>query len=359
MGLFNKKKKKVEVQDEVQNQTPSNVIYVQDAEPRDDIPYERLDDDEPQLTYAELEGKQKKRRSIAWVLGALAFGGAAYAGYKLYEGSDLAYNHQIESAYVETVETELMTRLQYDLPYDLKDVRINNIIFGDANEDGVLPVDVYYTGAIPEGGVRNVRAIYELAVKYYNNLVEADNSGDIMKYVEALNSCFANMEYVDEENTLYSNDLELDENQAQKFNEFFLGEWGEDQIGFLPYYIERIEAKSIEEGDYTSEHTFRVKGFNFVKNANGMIKLPNINGTILTLNAGKNQVDVYEQEIEITFKFDKKKFIPDVNMAFTQLTQRYLIGKDMAVSFKTISTNKVDLTENFIKMTMDQYNFEK
>jgi len=359
MGLFNKKKKKVEVQDEVQNQTPSNVIYVQDAEPRDDIPYETLDDDEPQLTYAELEGKQKKRRSIAWVLGALAFGGAAYAGYKLYEGSDLAYNNQIESAYVETVETELVTRLNYDLPYELQDVRINNIIFGDANEDGKLPVDVYYTGAIPDGRVRNVRAIYELAVKYYNNLVEADNSGDIMKYVEALNACFANMEYVDEENTPYSNDLELDENQAQKFNEIFMSEWGEDQVGFLPYFIELMEINKIEEGNYNREYKFKVKGFNFVKNSNGAIKLPNINGTILTLNAGKNQVDVYEQEIEIAFKLDSKKASLEASKIFTILTQRYLYGKDMAVSFNTISTNKVDLTENFIKMTMDQYDFEK
>ena len=359
MGLFGKKKKKVEVQDEVRNQTPSNVVYVQDAEPRDDIPFERLDDDEPQLTYAELEGKQKKRRGIAWVLGALAFGGAAYAGYKLYEGSDLAYNNDIESAYVETVETELMTRLQYDYSYPIRDVKINNIRFGETDEEGTLPVDIYYTGDTTSGRTINVWAIYKLAVKFYNTLVEADNSGDVLKYVEALNDCFKNMEFVREKDSFFSNDLELDENQAQKFNEIFMSEWGEDQMGFLPYYIERVEAKSINEGKYNSQHTFRVKGFNFVKNSNGAIKLPNINATILTLNADKDQVDVYEQEIEITFKFDKLKFLPEVDRAFTLLTQRYLLGQDICVSFNTVSTNKIDLTENFIKMTMDQYDFEK
>ena len=268
------------------------------------------------------------------------------------------YNQEIKSVY-EEVESEFLTKLHYDLPYELQDVRINNIIFGDANEDGKLPVDIYYTGTGIQGVELNVMAMYELAVKYYNNLVEADNSGDMLKYVEALNACFKNMKCVDEKMTHYSNDLELDENQAQKFNEIFMSEWGEDQIGFLPYFIERVNVKNINEGNYNLEYTFRVKGFNFVKNSNGAIKLPNINGTILTLNAGKSQVDVYEQDFEISFKIDHSKIFVAAGKELRGLISRYLNERDIAVSFNTVSTNKVDLTENFIKMTMGQFDFKQ
>lgn len=268
------------------------------------------------------------------------------------------YNQEIKSAY-QRVERKLINELRYDLPYDLQDVRINNIIFSDVNEEGNLRVDVYYAGAIPEGGIRNVRAIYELGAEYYNNLVVADNSGDVLKYLEALDACLTNMEYVDEDNTIYSNDLELDKNQMQQFNDTFLAKWGEDQVGFLPYFIDRTEINKIEEGNYTYEYIFIVRGFNFVKNPNGAFKLPSSAETILTLNAAKSQLDVYEQDIEISFKFDDNKFILVAERAFTHLNYRYLIGKDIAVSFNTVRTQKVDVTEKFIKMTMGQFDFKQ
>lgn len=273
------------------------------------------------------------------------------------------YNQEIKSVY-DKIEDALIGKLNDGQEHKLGNVKVNNIVFGEeVDEDGKISVDVYYSGEITSfQGTNQPRtpcATYSLEIKYYNNLVEVDNSGDALKYLEALDACIQNMEFVSKKVSFESNNLKLDENQAQKFNEMFLGEWGEDQMGFLPYYIEYKGNERISEGNYNYEYKFIVRGFNFVKNSNGSIKLPNIGGTILTLNSDKDQVDVYEQEIEISFRVDTNKFAPISTERFRSLVCRYLNGYDATVRFNTTSTNKVDLTENFIKMTMDQFDFEQ
>lgn len=279
------------------------------------------------------------------------------------------YNIEIKFAY-EKVKKELVIHLHDDGPYsiDHKTIKIHNIIFGDLDEEDNIFVDIYYTATTihhtntgsTKGNELQFLYVYKLAVQYYNALVDANNSGDVLKYLEALNACFKNMKYYREEASGYSNDLELDENQAQQFNEIFFAEWGEDQGGFLPYFIERTEINDIEEGNYDTEYRFIVKGFNFVKNSNGTFKLPsNTVATILTLDAAKGQVDVYEQELEVSFKFDFSKLRYDNDKWFSGLMRRYLDGQDVAVSFNTVRTQKVDVTEKFIKMTMGQFDFEQ
>ena len=271
------------------------------------------------------------------------------------------YNQEIKSVY-DKIEDELIDKLNFDKAVKLGSVKINNIVFGEVNEEeGTILVDVYYSGnAIGFDQARNVCDTYKLAVKYYDKLAEADSSGDALKYLEALDACIQNMEFVSAEVSIFSNYLELDENQMQQFNDTFLPEWGEDQMGFLPYFIERVEINRIEEGDYNYEYKFIVKGFNFVKNSNGTFKLPsNTVATILTLDTGKSNVDVYEQEIEIYFKLDSSKYFLDSERLFSKLIRILLDGEDVSVNFNTTSTNKVDLTEKFIKMTMGQFEFQQ
>lgn len=268
------------------------------------------------------------------------------------------YNWEIRSAY-QRVERKLINELQDDLPYSLRNRKINHLIFGDVDEEGNLRVDIYYAGETELGNDFNVLAVYKLAVQYYNALVEADNSGDILKYLEVLDACFENMEYIREDRSYLSNDLGLDDKEVKQFNEFYLSEWGEDQVGFLPYFIKEVNAEAINEGNYNLEYTFIVKGFNFVKNPNGAFKLPNYSELISTVKYPISSVDVYDQDIEITFKFDKSKFIPDSNKAFSILIRRHFIGKDMSVTFNTVSSKKPDVTEKFIKMTMGQFDFKQ
>lgn len=270
------------------------------------------------------------------------------------------YNDEIKSVY-DKIEYALIGKLNDGQEHKLGNVKVNNIVFGEeVDEDGKISVDVYYSGDFGSNEPRSVWSTYKLAAKYYNALVEADKSVDALKYLEALDACIQNMEFVSEKVSFYSNYLELDENQAQQFNETFFSEYGEDQIGFLPYFIERVENNRIEEGNYNCEYKFIVKGFNFVKNSNGTFKLPsNTVATILTLDTGKSNVDVYEQEIEIYFKLDSSKYFLDSERLFSVLIRILLDGEDVSVNFNTTSTNKVDLTEKFIKMTMGQFDFKQ
>lgn len=212
------------------------------------------------------------------------------------------------------------------------------------DKDGILPYHYCY--------------FFELAYKYYESLKTAESAGDFMKYVEILNLCFKEMERVNKEGSTSTLNFEFDQEQAKQFNELFnLNEYGLNQVGFLPKYVDFVFE---EKGDVNCI-TYIIKGLSFVEveSGEGDCVLPkDLSNAILNQELNKKDIKVYETDFKLTYELEEGLRI--FSDAFLIVLNEYFKGGEQtAQNLKVVPTyvHEIDLTS--FKMHENIFDFEK
>lgn len=215
-----------------------------------------------------------------------------------YDGSDLKFNKEVQTAYVQCMDT---LRSRYFDTVAIKGFRF----FEPSTKDGSATVEVFSTYRLPSGNLEYIDTIFEVANKYYKALKEAEDGDDVMAYIEALNECFKNMQFKDEQVSYTPLETTFNEEETIKFNEMFsLKNEGLNQIGFLPQFVDLSNQVKLEDGSNDVTYTF--KGYSFVRvnKGEGYDVLPSdMSNAILTEKLDAKNIDDDIKVYEVTYEW--------------------------------------------------------
>lgn len=221
--------------------------------------------------------KSLKKRVLAWALGIGIFAGAAAGatmGIKNYVDDQTtgngAYINVIQSRY-EKVDETLTRRINEDTYSSIINKKITTIKFDEPTQEDVqleLYIDGDYNNEQHQG-----KAIYNVLLNYYNSLVDAEESGNMISYLDALNQVFENMDFV---NCNFNEKIKpikyngCTEDKSEKINELFTLDFEKDgivkQVAFLPYRIEVLKYELNNE-DSKFYYTYKISGISYCQTA--------------------------------------------------------------------------------------------
>lgn len=321
--------------------------------------------------------KSLKKRVLAWVLGAGIFAGAAAGatiGIKNYvedqTTGDGAYQNAIRSRY-ERVDDTLTKRLRWDTSiYTFKDTKITQLRFEEpGNEDVVLNIytdfveDNYVSGKIIN---HTGHTIYKVLIDYYNTLVDAENSNNMISYLDALNEVFENMQF---ESHSASRKIDFDlaslgENAGEKLSELFALDLEKEgvvkQIGFLPYRIEVIDWNyNLETREFA--YSYKISGISYCETTfESSEQIVNNENLILSNNVTSKNIKTYNRDILISSKtFTDLDTRGDI---IIQDLKDYIAGIKNDFEVKTTffeEANIYDAMKDFMSMREGDFDYKK
>lgn len=327
------------------------------------VPYSVLNQQEKAVEKVVEKSHKNRRRGFAWFLSLVSLLGLGAGARALYEGSDLQYNNEIKSAYVRVID-------------DLFDVLPNNVVeingirfYEPTMAENPAHVEVFAT--VDENNdrkyLRRHDYFYDLAYDYYQALKTAENSGDFKKYVEILSFCFKEMTLVSNDFCSSTTDFKFNKTEAKKFNNLFnLNEYGLNQVGFLPQYVDYSlnwqGDFSFPSGEESKKNyvTCVVKGLSFVEvgtNEGDQVLPTNLSNAVLNKSLNSKNIKVYETNFEFTYeKSGDMVFDPN---EFLTILKFYFAGKELVQNIKVTPTlvREVDLVN--LKMQSNKFDFEQ
>lgn len=247
----------------------------------------------------------KKKKGVAWFFVVIAVVGIASG--VIYTKSDLAVQNKFKMKFNSTIETLDQELIESFMNYRFySNSKVVAFRFGEPQEKTV-PFEAYVSakdGDKPRYGI----VYYDLALKYYSNLVLAEEQNDANLYLECLNECFKHLQYVDGKWNSVQQEFDFTQEEATKFNEMFnLNERGLKQVGFLPHFISYNGKTKLDNGMLEISYTF--KGLSFVDVGQGLGDgmLPKRNSKLI-LNSGvkASDVEIYETDFTMTVQIDPK-----------------------------------------------------
>ncbi|MGN1222745.1 MAG: hypothetical protein ACI4T1_01275 [Christensenellales bacterium] len=363
-------------------------------EKNDGIPYEKLDkeiraqEESRKLSRDNISNfaksqkpKKTKNKVLLWsALGAM-IASAAVGGLFLAKNSDkietYKYNRQIEKVYKEadkTIKDKIFDNHSTFIKANVDMIRIQ-----DPKEDAdVTNVFVYYSGDSFNPFSSSVQKrsyvdTYETQVKYYNSLVNAEESGDMLSYISCLNEIFETMALVNErvnlvESSSYAGKIEDTKENQDKINDLFaLDIEDEDiirQIGFLPTeVIDSLEdlIYNIDEETGRVDYTIRIGGISYceTKSENYDI-IENGDGLVMTSdNYDSNHVKAYYRVFELSSSVDSFYDFAWYNTLGKDVL-RYLNGEKTKsdIQIKTVTFERANILDGFIEMRDGNFNFK-
>lgn len=262
--------------------------------------------------------KSLKKRVLAWALGIGIFAGAAAGatmGIKNYVDDQTtgngAYRNAIQSRY-EKVDETLTSRLCEDTTISSwRNFKINTIKFEDPTDSNV-ELNLYYEG---DKNVKETehflqgRATYNVLLNYYNSLVDAEESGNMISYLDALNQVFENMDFV---NCAFNEKIQsikfegFDEDASEKINELFSLDLEKEgvvkQVAFLPYLME-ITKWGYDDKTNMYNYTFKLSGISYCETVDeNSDKIEQGDDLVSDKTYNQNHIKAYYRDIEISSK---------------------------------------------------------
>lgn len=313
--------------------------------------------------------KGLKTKIIAWALGLGVFAGGiagASAGIKAYKEYNTtgngAYNKILEDKF-EQVHKNLYSRLSYACS-DYK--KVKHINFSDDNY-----LEVFYDGetlnpVYKTMDYHNCYAIFEYAREYYYSLVNAEQSGNMISYLDALNNLFTTMRYVKSEMSSkidFVSKIDKTEENNKKLCELFKLETNKDdvvkQIGFLPYDI-HITKWDIDFDNNIVNYSYRLSGISYCETKSESSTNIESNDELLIDNSyDKNHIKTYYRDIVISGSYTYNEVIPlDTNLLRIEL-KAYLNGtKNLEV--ETTYFEQTNIFDEFFNMkNTEKFDYKK
>lgn len=314
--------------------------------------------------------KKRLRNKIIWgvtglgVLGAGAYGVSTIINDQT--NGDGGYNNEIQSAYeycMDTLEDKMA-----DGAYDaLNNSEITFIKFWEPTEESAN-IQVFYEGDVTnDAGIRNINGytVFNVLIDYYNELVEAEESGNALYYLNALNKIFEKMEYLNNE-TYNPITCKLNENTPEnvvKFNEIFnINDVKTDdiikQVGFLPYHVE-LTSYEFDENTNKYYYTYKIYGISYceTKSENNDV-VSSKESLIMEAGYNKNHIKAYNREMTFTSSlsatshfYEEARLSGDLYMIMNNMNNSYEV--------KTTSFKEVDLLKMLDRMKEGKFDFEK
>ena len=313
--------------------------------------------------------KDLKKRFLAWGLGATIFAGASIGVGAIINdqtNGDGAYNREIQKKYEQVDET--LTKAMGHSPYvHLDNAEITGMYFEEPVNDDVI-LKIFYEGDTEnEFGVDRIDMFEDFStnIDYYENLVEAENSNNMLYYLDSLNELFANMELCGRCDVSSTITMKLPVNTQENidiFNDIFnIDNVKTDdlvkQIGFVPYYIDFIE-KHTTENPVRTYYTYRIYGVSYCEtNSENTAYIKENDKLIINENYDNNHVKAFNRVFTFSSSTDQAtinndlrlsgdiyKIIDEVNNPYT-VTDEYFA--------------EVDIFNNYFKLLDGEKKFDK
>lgn len=315
--------------------------------------------------------KKLKNKILAWILGGSIFAGAVAGSTLLYKDQtdgNGAYNNEIQKRY-EQVDEKLTKRLCEDTQFDaIQNSQICQVKFLD-NKEEETKLRIIYKGNYESGDATKGIAVYNILEDYYNSLVNAEEEGNVLYYLDALEKIFEEMQFIG--GNLYepvSCDLlglgiGKSEENANKFNELFALENNEDeniirQVGFLPYDVEIVDFHvNNENHQYT--YTYRITGISYCETKDESGDNIDFNEDLIRNSEyDKTHIKTYHRDILFSSVHTNEYGI-DMNLRLSG--DIWLIMLDMNEQYKIETTlfEETNLIDLFKKLKDRKFNFEK
>lgn len=318
--------------------------------------------------------KSLKNKILAWGLGIGIFAGAVAGGAALYKDQTTgngAYRNEIRSRY-ERVDETLNKRVFGDAhSFDTaKNKKINSINFKEVGDE-FANLEIY-TEAEQDYGDRvdylQGTSKYSVLKKYYDSLVAAESSNNMITYLDCLNELFENMNF---KSFKYGEKLpsykgqECDSIKSEKINNLFALDFEKEgivkQIGFLPFNIEILEWKDDFETE-TTYYTYKLSGISFCETtfeSNDVI--PNSNELVIDQNYDKSHIKTFYRDITFT---SQVSFKDSSNAKYTLRNEinRILFKFKTNYEIKTTyfqETNVFNPLKEYENMKSGNFNYQK
>lgn len=318
--------------------------------------------------------KSLKNKIIAWALIGVTIAGLAFGGAMLYKNNfseQAKYQKELQNHY-QIANENLQYTLNRDCPYYRgidRNKKIEYLTFSEETQDPTLTVYFegdYYAESLNKYFAYDGSATYKVLEEYYNNLVSAEESGNALNYIDALNNVFETMEYQDSEShkKIEFTNLEKTEENVNKINALFALDVKDDniirQVGFLPYNIEVVKWETDEETKILN-YTYKIRGISYCETKEpSTANISNDEDLVILNNYDKTHVKAYYRDIVISSSEPYKmgyqqttRLCGDINKFIDSVKT----SKDFQV--ETTRFEYSDLFENFYKMQEGNFNFEK
>lgn len=291
---------------EIENQNKSRMLKSANAQAR-------ADEKNSVKNFAKSQKPKKslKKRILAWALGIGIFAGAAagagIAISKNQSSPDEDYQSLIKSRY-ELVDETLTSRLN-QIDSSTHNKQIQTIQFEEPGLENVELI-IKYEGLDKDNDEKQVKQIYNVLLDYYNSLVDAEESGNMISYLDALNAIFENMQFVNKD---YQNKCEsikfedCDEDASEKINNLLGLEAPQDgvikQVAFLPLTIE-VADWTVDGYTDTFYFTFKLSGISYCETtAENHDEIKQDSELVSDKTYNKNNIKAYYRDIELSSSF--------------------------------------------------------
>lgn len=320
--------------------------------------------------------KSLKKRIIAWVLGVGIFAGAVAGGIavknKIEDNTtgNGAYLKAIKSRY-EKVDATLTRRINRDTYSDILNKKVQTIRFEEPGLNDVELVIDYDGNENYANKEVQVKAIYKVLIDYYNALVDAEESKNMLDYLDCLNEIFENMTFESKEVGFKMQPIKLDEYDAdasEKINGLLGLEKEYDgivkQVAFLPYNIEVVEWIPNPETEILN-YTFRLSGISYCETVNeNNDQIESSDDLISDKTYNKSKIKAYYRDIEITSSFIGIENGIGIEKQLPYELCKFAKGEKTEENFEVKTTyfeetKKFNVFDEFLKMKNGNFDYEK
>ncbi|MGN1208301.1 MAG: hypothetical protein ACI4TI_02430, partial [Christensenellales bacterium] len=319
--------------------------------------------------------KSLKKRVLAWGLGLSVLAGAGF-GVTSYvqdgQTGNRAYVNEVKSRY-EMVDKTLTNKLYEDISEfsNARDRKVNVIRFEKA-DDEKADIRLFYEAKQEFSGQKDFQyygsALYSVDSTCYDAVVSAEESGNMIEYLDCLNVVFSEMELVSKNYCAELEDI-LRYNHNDIFraagNEIFALDFEQEgivkQVGFLPLYIEKTVWESAGLG---IKYTFRISGISYCQTTfESHDEVKKDTQYVGDASFDENHVKAYYRDFDIS-SFEPRENHPAVETQLQNDIANVVDGKKSVDEFEVNTTyfqdvNVYNAFEEYLSMQGGNFDYKK
>lgn len=285
--------------------------------------------------------------------------------YKNYFSEEAKYKKELKNAF-NVAQEKLEQKLNRHATYGrLRNEKIEYIYFEESPDVPLLKV--FYEGQDDE--IFEGYAVFSVLENYYNSLVSAEESGNILTYINCLNDIFENMDFEYDRSCRKQDMMYFVENtpeNATQINQLLALDIENEnvvrQIGFLPFNIDVLEwNKDNETGKLN--YTYKIHGISYCETVNPSTEdIKQNSSLVIESNYNKNKVKAYYRNITFSSSVIMEEgLFYNKNSYLSKVIWHYVAGNITSedLNIETTLFEDCDLFDNYIKMYKGDFDFKK
>lgn len=317
-----------------------------------------------------IKKKKSKNKLRAWLLAIFIFAAVAVGSFFIIKdqiSGDGAYKREIKKKY-EQVEITLIKALEVtDFDYLLKS-EITHIQFLEPSEEEAK-LEVFYKGNFQTSmdlELYHECAVFNSNIEDYNNLVDAEESGNMLEYLDCLNEVFINMTYDDnylnDNNTLMELKEDSEENREIFNNVFGVDDVKTDdivkQVGFTPFHIQLVKYE-LDPDTKELDYTYQITGISYCETVSESTANVVINDrTIMNSSYDSTHLKAFNRQILFSTSIDNvNKFYEEIRLQGDIL--KIIDGVNEPYTVETVYFEDTSLFDPFEKMMRGNFDFKR